>query len=244
MAKPRADRRTAGASRERGIIVLTIAGSLVASGRAKSILGILGRARRPIVVVPDGGAGLREAIGQLQSDLGISDAAAHRMAMLAMHQTAMAMADIQPRLLCAETMSTMRRAHAAGRIPVWLPLRMCDRDRHVPADGSMTPDALAARLAERLGAPLVLLVKPRRVRRGATASDLAAQGIIDTAFAQIVGRVGLPFRVLGLAEAATLAEIVGTMSYRGQHPATCRVPKSRQRRSRRPGVRGLAHGKI
>ena len=77
----------------------------------------------------------------------VSDAAAHRMAILAMHQTGLMLIAMQPRLIGVETRAQMRAALQAGRIPVWLPLRMCDRDNSIPQDWSITSDGLAAQIA-------------------------------------------------------------------------------------------------
>jgi dihydroneopterin aldolase len=238
MAKPRADR----GGRDRGIVVVKISGGLVAGSRIRSILGIVGRARRPVVVVAGGGA-LSEGVGRLKDSLGLSQAAACRMTMLAMHQTAMAIADLQPRLTPVETIASIRQALAAGRVPVWLPLRMSDRDHAFPTGSPVGSDGLAARLAERLGAILVLLVKPHRIQRAAKLVDLAAEGLVDDAFVGIVARAGLRHRVLGPGEAATLAEVVGALPARGQVAHTGRPGTGRGRRLRRQSLRGIAHGK-
>lgn len=240
MAKPRADR----AGRDRGIVVVKISGSLVESARGRAILGIVGRARRPVVVMPGGDGALAEAVDRLHNVLDLSDTAAYRMAILAMHQTAMAMADLQPRLILVETISAMHQALAAGRVPVWLPLRLSDRDHSIPADGTMGADGLAARLGERLGAILVLLVKPRRVRRRVTAASLAADGTVDAAFAEIVERARLPYRLIGASETSTLAEIVAALSPRANGAHLCRAGSGRGRRMRRQAVRGAVPSKI
>jgi dihydroneopterin aldolase len=239
MSSPRADR----GGRDRGIIVVTIDGSIIEGARIKAIAGIIGRARRPVVVVVGGGA-LEKAIRGLEEDLALSDVAARRMAILAMHQTAMALADLQPRLIPVETIAAMRQALAAGRIPVWLPLRLSDRDDALPSEGSIGADGLAARLAERLAAIMVLLVKPHRPRRAGTADDLAGEGIVDDAFARIISRTGLRYRLVGSGEAATLAEVVGAHGLRAPIAHQSRSPAGRGRRARRlPPHRGATYGK-
>lgn len=238
MARSRAER----GGRERGIVVVKISGAIIESARIKSILGILARARRPLVIVPGGGA-LASAIDKLGTDLALSQAAAGRMAILAMHQTGMAIADLQPRLIPVETIAEMHKAISAGRIPVWLPLRLADRDHGMPPDQAIGSDGLAARLAERLGAILVLLVKAQRVRRRAPVEELAAQGVTDEAFASIVTRSALRYRLTGPGDTGDLAEIVGALAPRSTCVHLCRAGASRIRRGRRQAPRGAALGK-
>jgi len=185
-------------------IVVKIGGSLVESGSAESILETLIAVGRPVVVVPGGGA-FADAVRAAQKRLGFSDTAAHDMAILAMHQTAQVLCELQPRLRAAETLDEIATVVTEGRLPVWLPLRLSADDSTIPRDWSITSDGLAARLAERLGGARVVLVKSCDVPAGATASELAAQGIVDPVFAEIVARAGLDWRVLGRGSVGALA---------------------------------------
>jgi len=230
MATARADR----SGRGRGIIIVRICASALEHGRVKSILGVIGRSRRPLVIVPDGGA-CADAVGRMQAALGLSDAAARRMAMLALQQSAVALADMQPRLVPVETLAAVRQAMEAGRIPVWLPLRLSERDLSFPAAGAVASDALAAWLGEKVAAALVLLLVPQRVPRGVHPATLAANGTVNAAFSAIVERAGLAFRLLGQSEMPILAEIVGASAYRASCPHAARGATSRTRRGRRAG---------
>lgn len=175
--------------------------------RLQSILEIVGEARIPLVIVPGGGA-FADAVRRAQADFGFSDAAAHRMALLAMHQTGLMLAALHPRLEPVETLVSLRRALKVGRIPVWLPLKMTQRDTRIPADWTTTSDALAARLAERLGRAPVVLVKSCRIGKGATVATLARERVVDATFAAIVERAGLPWRVIGAGDDGELAALV------------------------------------
>jgi aspartokinase-like uncharacterized kinase len=206
-------------SPEPRLLVLKLGGSLVESGRIGPILELLGRATRPMVIVPGGGP-FADAVRQAQSTLGLSDATAHRLAILAMHQMAEVLIAGQPKLIPADTLPAMRKAWVARRIPVWLPYKMQERDTQIPADWSVTSDGLAARLAERLGHTAVALVKSRDVPDAATAADLARQGIVDQVFADVVGRADLEWRVLGpgdMAELGNLLAVVEPTPNRGNH---------------------------
>lgn len=192
-------------------VVLKLGGSLAESGRLRKLLALVGRARRPVVVVPGGGA-FADAVRETQRTLGFSDEAAHDMALLAMHQMADAMIALEPRLLGAESLIGIARTWHRRRVPVWLPASLCAGDRRIPRDWSITSDGLAARLAERLGDVELVLVKSRSVRRTASAKALARQGIVDPVFPVIVERADLAWRVLGPDDDETLCSLLEVAS--------------------------------
>jgi aspartokinase-like uncharacterized kinase len=199
--------RTSNARRSPTATVVKLGGSLAESGRLAAILRILAGARAPVVIVPGGGT-FADAVRVAQADLGFGDAVAHRMAILAMHQSAHMLAGLEPRLEPVETMPAIRRALAAGRIPAWLPWELCARDTTIPADWSVTSDGLAARLAERLGGAPVVLVKSCAVASGAELHRLARAGTVDPTFVTIVERARLSWRVLGAGDEAELAAVL------------------------------------
>ena len=194
-------------------VVVKLGGSLFggdgSAGRAW--LDIVVRAAAPVVVVP-GGGGFAEAVRGEQRRLGLSDAVAHRMALLAMHQTALAVVDMQPaprRLIVADSARGIEEALARGRVPVWVPLPMTDRDSDIPEDWSITSDGLAAWLAIRIGARHVALVKSCAVQPDATAAKLADTGSVDRWFARRVANGTIPWSVLGPGDETRLAALVG-----------------------------------
>lgn len=188
-------------------LVLKLGGSLAESGRLRAVLALVRRAHRPVVVVPGGGP-FADAVRQSQADLGFSDAAAHDMAILAMHQMAQTMIAIEPRLVAADTLVGMALAWRKQRIPVWLPAKLCAGDQRIPRDWSITSDGLAARLAERLGGVDLVVVKSCTVKRTASAATLARQGVVDPTFAAIVARANLAWRIVGPGGEAELASLL------------------------------------
>lgn len=189
------------------IAVVKLGGSLIKSGDIASVLKLVVKARVPVVIVA-GGGGFADEVRRLQPSLHLSDKAAHRMAILAMQQNALALADLQPELKPVETTTEMRLALRAGRVPIWMPLKMCDRDRAIAEDWSMTSDGLAARLAERLGECDLLVFKSRAVPAKADVHALAAAGVVDRSFAEIVTRAGLDWRIFGPGEEQAFASRV------------------------------------
>jgi len=191
--------------------VVKLGGSLAESMRLSPILEIVGNARVPVVIVPGGGA-FADAVRRAQADFGFSDEAAHRMALLAMHQTGLLLAALHPRLRPVETLADMERALSDTAIPVWLPLKLTQRDQRISADWSTTSDGLAARLAERLGHAPVVLVKSCRIEQGSSIAAMTQEGIVDPTFAAIVDRAQLPWRVLGAGDDDDLAVLLDAAS--------------------------------
>lgn len=234
-AKPRSGGATIPVRPEREAIVVKLGGSLEDGADLKRWARIVARAGRPVVVVPGGGA-FAEAVRSAQLRQRFSDVAAHRMAILAMHQTGLMLIALEQRFVAAETVAEMRAAWTQARIPVWLPLRMADRDRAIPTDWTITSDGLAARLAERLGAAAVCLVKSRCVALAATAAQLADDGVVDGQFPLIVARGDIVWRVLGPGEERQLARALRVP------PASARIvpakPRAAGRRRSRPMLGG------
>lgn len=197
-------------------IVVKIGGSLfdqrvggdAVAGRA--VLATIARARAPVVVVPGGGA-FADTVRSGQSRMGLSDAAAHRMAILAMHQMALAFVDLQERpgrFVTASSHSEIAGALSKGQVAVWLPLPMVEQDPDIPEDWSITSDGLAAWLAARLGARHLALVKSIGAVGTATAAELAAAGVVDRAFPRIVAGTGFSWSIAGPGDLDRLAALL------------------------------------
>lgn len=188
--------------------VVKIGGSLVERGAVEGAVRIVADANEPVVVVPGGGA-FADTVRAEQARLRFDDETAHRMALLAMAQTAYLLASLDPRLCVADTREDIADALERGDVPVWAPFAMAVCDPALPRDWTTTSDALAAWLAVRLGSPHVVLVKSVTTEPGCTAPDLAAAGIVDPVFARIVTQRGLPFVIIGPGEEARLAALLG-----------------------------------
>jgi len=223
-------RTSSGSARASRPTVVKLGGSLAESKRLAQILELVALARTPVVIVPGGGA-FAEAVRRAQAEYGFSDASAHRMALLAMHQTGLMMAALQPRLKPVETLAGLKRTARSARIPVWLPLKLVERDGRIAADWSTTSDALAARLAERLGRAPVVLVKSCRIPKGTSVAALAREGVVDPNFAAIVDRARLNWHVLGAGDEDVLAALLKVAG---------RASKPRGKRPRHAGRRATA----
>ncbi len=131
----------------------------------------------PGVVLVAGGGPFADAVRAAQPVMGFDDGAAHRMALLAMNQFALALAALAPRLLPADDVPAIEAALAGGRVPVWCPWPMLRGEPGIAESWDVTSDSLALWLAARLAAARLVLVKHR-------VAALAAPGLVDAAFAR------------------------------------------------------------
>lgn len=177
-------------------LVVKVGGSLAETGRLPSVLSMLANAKKPLVVVPGGGV-FADKVRDLQRAVGFDDQAAHRLAMLGMHQMADTFVEIEPRLVVVDTHHAIADIHRIPATPVWVPLPTLDGDMSVPQNWDTTSDTIAARLALLLGgAPLVLL---KSIDPGGeySAEKLGESGVVDRAFADFVGQHDIAWRVVG-----------------------------------------------
>jgi aspartokinase-like uncharacterized kinase len=117
-------------------------------------LGDLGR-RHSLLVVP-GGAGFADAVREADGRFGLRAAAAHRMAILGMEQFGWLLSELIPDAVrCSELAAVRELAdrRTAVLLPAGLPLD------GLPASWQVTSDAIAAWVADAVGAGRLVLVK-------------------------------------------------------------------------------------
>jgi dihydroneopterin aldolase len=183
-----------------GPTVIKIGGSCASSLDLRRWIATVARCGGRAVVVPGGGP-FADAVRVAQPQMGFDDAAAHHLAMLGMEQFGRALASFDRRLAVADSMATLRRALAAGKVAVWLPARMAMMADDIPASWQVTSDSLAAWLAGEVRAWRLLLLKQVRLpRRPVAATDLAEQGIVDPAFPKFLKASGVAAFILGPAD--------------------------------------------
>jgi 5-(aminomethyl)-3-furanmethanol phosphate kinase len=132
---------------------------------------------RPLLIVPGGGP-FADAVRDADRRLGLSDAAAHWMAVLAMDQYAQVIAEKLPRAVIVtepRQIADALSARPVAHIPVLAPYRWLRETDPLPHSWQVTSDSIAAWVAGRVGARRLVLVKPP----GAT-----GRGAVDTYFAQ------------------------------------------------------------
>lgn len=183
--------------------IVKLGGSLHRAPELADCLQAIVRAGGGVVLVPGGGP-FADTVRAVQLRTGISDAAAHRMAMLAMEQYGLMLCDLEPRLVPADSRLKIANALAHGRTPVWQPMQMCLNAVDIPENWSVTSDSLAAWLAIELSADSLTLIKHGRPATADPAA-MAASGYVDQAFPFFAGKFGGALHVLDSHEAKAMS---------------------------------------
>jgi aspartokinase-like uncharacterized kinase len=142
--------------------------------------------RRRVVVVPGGGP-LADAVRALQPSAGLSEDAAHWMAILAMDQYGHLLAERIAGAVLVEEPGGIAAALDAGRVAVLAPYRWMRSADVLPHSWDATSDSVAAFVAGALDARHLVLVKP---------VDGDPARLVDRCF-QLVLPAGLPWTVIG-----------------------------------------------
>jgi 5-(aminomethyl)-3-furanmethanol phosphate kinase len=159
--------------------VIKLGGSLFASPQLKDWLSAISEHGKGRVVVVSGGGSFADAVRDAQRKIGFDDVAAHRMAMLAMEQSAVMLADLQADFVTAKNKNEIEAAQKNRKIPIWMPTEMALAATDIPANWDMTSDSLAAWLAAELPANGLLIVKSCDISNSRDISTLAKNAIVD-----------------------------------------------------------------
>jgi dihydroneopterin aldolase len=188
-------------------VIVKLGGSVVRSrsGELSAWLDAIAASPRPIIVVPGGGA-LADEVRACQTQLGFGDRAAHRMALLAMDQLAWAVAALRQGFTVGVTEAELRAALDRGEVAVWAPYTLIAERSDIEHSWRLTSDSLALWLAGRIGAPQCYLIKSiSRRTNGASARQLAQDGVVDAAFPELLKATGVAASLLGRGDQQTLA---------------------------------------
>jgi len=206
-------------------------------GRLEPLLRHLARVARraPILLVPGGGR-LADGVRREMLRHRLSEAGAHAMALLAMDQFGLALADLEPAARPVRTLLAARSAARAGHLPVLLASDIVGRARDLERSFRLTSDSIAAWIATRCGARRLFLIKSvpgldRELRGAASARKAARAGLVDALFPGFIDP----------AVETRLLELRGTLAWdpRSRAPVPDAASTLRGRRRRR-APRGTA----
>jgi aspartokinase-like uncharacterized kinase len=113
----------------------------------------------PMLLVPGGGP-FADAVRAFEARAGLSPAAAHWMAILAMDQYAYVLADRISGGVIVEEPGEIREILSTGKIPIMAPARWMRSADVLPHSWDVTSDSIAAVVAGTLGAGRLALIKP------------------------------------------------------------------------------------
>lgn len=180
--------------------IVKLGGSLAYSPYLRAWLAACRNAHRAIIIVPGGGP-FADAVRDAQARMGLSDSAAHRMALLAMAQFGEALASLEPGFMVAQGFEGLELALEEGATPIWVPLELVSGGMGIEESWDVTSDSLAAWLATALGARTVVLVKQVSPTSDTVSADeMSELGVADRAFPAFATRAGLDVIWLGVQD--------------------------------------------
>lgn len=188
--------------------VVKLGGSLADSRYLQSWLNALAEHGPGRIVIVPGGGPFADAVRLAQTRQPFPDDCAHAMALLAMHQYALMLHGLCPKLVLENDIAKLAARLAAQECVIWLPdITQLDAAA-IPASWDVTSDSLSAWLAGRISASDLLLVKSAIIPNDASWDKLQSSGIVDAAFAGYVQASHYRVHWLGPKNSAQLASVI------------------------------------
>jgi aspartokinase-like uncharacterized kinase len=199
-----------GGSLGRGACLPELGARLVELGRGHGLL-----------VVPGGGA-FADVVREHDARFGLRPSTAHRMAVLAMDQYGLLLADLAPGCALVRTLGEAHACLAGGGVAVLLPSEPLRHADALPHSWSVTSDSIAAWLTGQVGARLLVLLKDRHgmaslaspapsARPDATTvAELAAASGVDGHLAEMLGDPGFDLWIVDGERPERLTELLET----------------------------------
>ncbi len=135
-----------------------------------------------VVIVPGGGV-FADQVRVMQKKLQFDELTAHRMAILAMKQTALLLNNLKPQFVLLNKLTDFQ---TAASVMIWSPdLEQLD-ETDIATSWDVTSDSLAAWLANQLNATELILVKSAALPEQQNIVIMQQQGLLDKAFAGFI----------------------------------------------------------
>ncbi len=167
--------------------VIKVGGSLLGSPELERWLEIFVKFSDGHIIIVPGGGVFADAVRESQKVSKISDACAHRLAVLAMDQFGLLLANMNPGLAIARTAMEIDERTWQHRAIVWLPSTMVLADDSIPKSWDVTSDSIAAWLAEKLDAKYLILLKSDKPDKSELCLKMMTKdGVVDEAFSDFV----------------------------------------------------------
>ncbi len=167
--------------------VIKVGGSLLGSPELERWLEIFVKFSDGHIIIVPGGGVFADAVRESQKVSKISDACAHRLAVLAMDQFGLLLANMNPGLAIARTALEIDERTWQHRAIIWLPSTMVLADDSIPKSWDVTSDSIAAWLAEKLDAKNLILLKSDKPDKSELCLKMMTKdGVVDEAFSDFV----------------------------------------------------------
>lgn len=162
------------------MLVVKLGGSLYGTPELRKWLTILATyAKKTNTVIVPGGGPFADQVRQAQSQHHFSDKTAHHMALIAMKQFGLLLADLAPACSVLQLDKPIR-----SPLSVWLPDESVLAEPELAHDWTISADSIALWLASRLNAKQLLLIKRTHIN-SSSIKALSSDTILDSAFATL-----------------------------------------------------------
>ncbi len=167
--------------------VVKVGGSLLGSEELERWLGLFAKFSDGNIIIVPGGGVFADAVRDAQKVSKISDTCAHKLAVLAMDQFGLLLANMNPDLAIARTEMEIDERTWQHRCIVWLPSQMVLAEDSIPQSWDVTSDSIAAWLAEKVNAQQLVLVKSDKPDGPELNLRMMSEtGVVDEAFSDFV----------------------------------------------------------
>ncbi len=132
------------------------------------------------------------------------------MAILAMRQYGLMLAELSSQLECLETVQVIKQhLHYSSSSMVWMPSHEELQQDQVVASWDVSADSLAAWLCAKLDADRLVLIKAADMSKhqGVSIETLQRSNIVDRAFQRMMDNVHCPLTILGCDRLDLFAQI-------------------------------------
>jgi aspartokinase-like uncharacterized kinase len=191
--------------------VVKLGGSLANSEELPRWLEVIATVGAGKVVLVPGGGPWADEVRAAQKREGFGNRVAHRQALRAMEQYGWILAATRPGFVPVDSIAAIQEVLKKGQVPVWMPYEMVAADPLIPETWDVTSDSLAAWLAGKLNAMVLLLVKSFAIGEPQpTIEDMVRRGWVDPAFPQFTSSARIQVRVLGLGDHKIAGELLAS----------------------------------
>jgi 5-(aminomethyl)-3-furanmethanol phosphate kinase len=168
-------------------VVVKVGGSLLDWPEfPASLAAYLARRAAERLVLVVGGGRFADALRHLDSTHALGEARSHALALHVLGLTARVVADLVPGLEVVEELEGLPSAWSRGMVPVLAPRRFLDDDDRspdpLPHAWTTTTDSIAARVAVRVGAGELVLLKSADLPEGCNLAEAPRLGLLDPEF--------------------------------------------------------------
>jgi 5-(aminomethyl)-3-furanmethanol phosphate kinase len=111
----------------------------------------------PLLIIPGGGE-FADTVRKQDKQFTLSAQASHRMAILAMDQYGIMLADLIPAACIVRSIDEVKKTLIIGNLPVFLPSKLLFREDPLENSWDVTSDSITLYLAQRLNAGKVLFL--------------------------------------------------------------------------------------